>query len=341
MWGANMERSDCSTKETNRRGFTLVELLVVIAIIGVLVGLLLPAVQAAREAARRMQCQNNIRQLALALHNYESGMKRYPAVCYINRTGVTVAWSAQASLLPYIEQTNLSNLIDFSLPFSAQISVAQTRIPTFICPSEINDKPNNSIPWIGHYPLNYAVSCGTWFQYDPVSNQAGDGSFWVNATGRTSSFTDGLSNSVALGEVKAYTPAIRDGVNPNTVNVPPPRTPTELLAYGGNLNPDFAHSQWANGIIIHTGFTHTFTPNTQVLQTSGGRVFDISFTSNRLGSGITAPTYTAITSRSYHGQGANVTMMDGSTRFVSQNMDLNVWRGLGTRSGGEIVTLDE
>lgn len=336
-----MQISSVREQARERPGFTLVELLVVIAIIGVLVGLLLPAVQAAREAARRMQCQNNIRQLGLALHNYESSMRCYPAVCYINRTGVTVAWSAQASLLPYIEQVNLANLIDFRLPFLTQSSVAQTRIPIFLCPSEINDRPNNSVPGIGHYPLNYAVSCGTWFQYDPVSNQSGNGSFWVNGTGKSSSFTDGLSNSVAFAEVKAYTPAIRDGANPSTLNVPPPRTPSELLAYGGNLTPDLAHSQWANGIIIHTGFTHTFAPNTQVLQTDSGRVFDISFTSNRLGSGITAPTYTAITSRSYHGQGVNATLMDGSTRFVSQSVDFNVWRGLGTRSGGEVVSLDE
>lgn len=321
----------------SQSAFTLVELLVVIAIIGILVGLLLPAVQAAREAARRMQCQNSMRQIGLAMHNYESAMKRFPAVCYINRTGLSLSWSAQASILPYVEESNLSNLIDVNLPFTVQTQVAQKRVGLFMCPSEINDRPNTSSPSITHYPINYAVSCGTWFQYDPTSNTSGNGSFWVNATARTSSFTDGLSNTVGVSEVKAYTPVIRDGGNPSALNVVPPANSAQVLAFGGNLTPDLGHSQWVNGIIIHTGFTHTLAPNTPVLQTSGGRNFDCSFTSNRLGMGQNLPTYTAITSRSYHGQGVNATLMDGSTTFVSQSIDLNIWRAYGTRDGAEIT----
>ncbi len=127
-----------------RSAFTLVELLVVIAIIGILVGLLLPAVQSAREAARRMQCSNNLKQIALATHNYESSFKRLPAL-----TGSS-SFSPQARVLPFIEQANLQNLIDFRQSlflgpaFAAQLNPAfavpaGTVVPTFLCPSDAMD----------------------------------------------------------------------------------------------------------------------------------------------------------------------------------------------------------
>ncbi len=116
---------------STRRGFTLVELLVVIAIIGILVGLLLPAVQAAREAARRMQCSNNLKQLALSLHNYESSFKRYPAAgrgygmpTNAPRNNIIMNSNGLVSLLPYLEQTNLFNRFNHTKPFP------YTRIPS-------------------------------------------------------------------------------------------------------------------------------------------------------------------------------------------------------------------
>ena len=121
--------------------FTLVELLVVIAIIGTLVGLLLPAVQAARESARRSQCSNNIKQVSLALLNYESAKKNYPPFCILPRTSTFDPFSAQVRLLPYLEQGNVANLIDLSgqVPFTAHPEVAKIRIPQFMCPSEVKD----------------------------------------------------------------------------------------------------------------------------------------------------------------------------------------------------------
>lgn len=116
-------------------GFTLVELLVVIAIIGILVGLLLPAVQAARESARRMSCQNNLKQLGLALHNHESVRKQLPPLGDYQSNGVAVYWSMQTRLLPYAEQANLQNLIDYSRPISQQPHVAKARVPFLICPA--------------------------------------------------------------------------------------------------------------------------------------------------------------------------------------------------------------
>ena len=156
-----------------KTGFTLVELLVVIAIIGILVGLLLPAVQAARESARRTQCSNNLRQLGLALHNYMDVGGKLPPMCILKVGQLSDTFSVHARILPYLEQSNLQNLIDWRLPWSLQPNVCKTRVPTFICPSEIQDTPAVQAT-MTHYPVNYGANSGTWFQWDPVTNAHGD-----------------------------------------------------------------------------------------------------------------------------------------------------------------------
>jgi len=321
------------------RAFTLVELLVVIAIIGTLVGLLLPAVQAAREAARRSSCQNNMKQMGLALLNYESAKKKYPPICQISSTQISDSFSAQAYLLPFIEQGNVANLIDFSKSFTQQQQVAGVRIPTFICPSEVKDIANTSVPGITHQPINYGASCGTWFQFDPASKQTGNGSFAVNMQMKQQDFVDGTSKSVGFAEVKAYQACIRDGLNPSSLNAPIPNTPADVIALGGTATADIGHTQWVNGIILHAGMSHTFPPNTAIPMTINGKTVDCDFTSSRLGLTITSPTYTVFTSRSYHPAGVGVTMMDGSVQSVGSDIDVNVWRALGTRAGGEAAQL--
>lgn len=121
-------------------GFTLVELLVVIAIIGILVALLLPAIQAAREAARRSQCQNNLRQLALAVLNYESSQRHLPpSVEIVTASGNTAnngAWGVHGHILPYVEEQSLRNLVNINMAWDFQTPINNVRIPIFSCPSD-------------------------------------------------------------------------------------------------------------------------------------------------------------------------------------------------------------
>ena len=321
-------------------GFTLVELLVVIAIIGILVALLLPAIQASREAARRTQCQNNMKQAALALHNYESSKKAFPPFCELPRTTTFQPFSAQARLLPYMEEENVARLIDFdvAVPFTAHPEVAKMRIATYICPSEENDRARVT-PTLEYYPLNYCFNEGTWFIYDPVSNEAGDGAFAPNHAFKASQITDGLSHTLAISECKAYQPNMWDTGKPSTLNIAPPSSPTELAAHFGGTFDFNGHTEWVEGDVHETGFTTTFTPNTEVPYVDAGSTYSVDITSIRDGESTTSPTYAAVTARSYHPGQVNVAMLDGSVRAVADDVDPAVWRAAGTRAGGEANSL--
>ena len=325
-----------SPRNRHRTAFTLIELLVVIAIIAILIALLLPAVQQAREAARRVQCKNNLKQFGLALHNYVDVHSAFPPACVLLLNQVSDSYSAQARLLPYLDQANLQSLIDFSKSYSQQPQVSQTRVAMFLCPTEVNDRSNTSAA-LTYYPVNYAMNFGTWFAWSPANGSTGDGAFGVNSKFRPGNYTDGMSNTIAMAEVKAYQPILREGGNPSTLNAAPPTAPADVLAYSGTYDPTLAHSQWVSGMLTHTGMTTTFPPNTPVTYMNGSTPVDVDLISSRLGLSATLPTYGVITARSYHTGIVQVLLMDGSARAVSNNIDRTVWRSIGTRAAGEVV----
>ncbi|HYO23515.1 MAG TPA: DUF1559 domain-containing protein [Lacipirellulaceae bacterium] len=319
-----------------KTAFTLVELLVVIASIGVLVGLLLPAIQAAREAARRTQCQNNMKQVGLAILNYETAKKALPPFAELPRTTTFQPFSAHARLLAYIEQEAVARQIDLDInaPFTTNRAMAKIRIATFMCPSEENDRERPT-PTLTYYPLNYCLNEGTWFIYDPKTDQAGDGPFAPNRAYRTGEITDGLSHTLGVSEAKAYQPNLWDTSKPAELGVAPPATVADVAAFFGGTFDFNGHTEWVEGDVHETGFTTTFTPNTNVPYSDGAGSYSVDVTSMRDGESTELPTYAAVTARSYHPGGVNVAMLDGSVRVVSDDVELAVWRAAGTRAGDE------
>ncbi len=324
-----------------RRGFTLVELLVVIAIIGVLVALLLPAVQAAREAGRRSSCSNNLKQIGLAVHNYMDTLRCLPpAACYAPGW-VSDSWSAQARILPYLEQANLQNLINFNLSYAdgANLPVTRTRVPIYLCPSEVRDeeRPDGVIT---HYPLNYGFNFGTWFVLDPNTGATGNGPFVINRKITEAATTDGMSNTIAVAEVKAWTPYLRDGGTPSGMNQPIPNDAASVGGYGGSFKADSGHTEWADSRVHQSGFTAVFPPNFAIPYNDGGLNYkSVDFNSSREGKTSSGVTYAAVTSRSYHPGIVQIMLLDGSTRSISNNVELFVWRAMATRDGGEAFTM--
>ncbi len=354
------------------------ELLVVIAIIGILIGLLLPAVQAAREAGRRTQCKNNLKQFGLAMHNYSDSQGVLPPGGIVGKNGVISAnfyMSPVSMMLPYFEQKNLQNIYNFQREWHKQLpSVAQTVIPIFNCPSNLKaDNPlqndiievlippstNPADPQVGgkFALLDYAFCKGAWDAYcDRPELALPDerGIFDFLLINGFQHITDGTSNTFAMGEA-AGGDRWRLCANPGC-------TGPELTLTANPPRPATADQAWEIGLVNYkpldtlglysaSQFGSTIdrmnkNPVTQSLADSGKLQYGadpLACKSNRI-NGVVNPYTTGYhrnsNFRSDHPGGCQFLMADGSVQFLQEQMDYFVYRGLSTRAGGETVSVE-
>ncbi len=331
-----------------KAGFTLIELLVVIAIIAVLVALLLPAVQQAREAARRSSCKNNLKQIGLALHNYESTYRFYPPSMAINHKITSQSsWSVHGRIMPYLEQGNFYDAIDLQKGWSDPENAATVdgaRLPVYLCPSDARSgEPRQHSSGVDLYCVNYAFNQGTWLTYNPNNNTGGDGMFFPNSFLKQADVTDGTSHTLFASEVKSWQAYTRNAPPPATTI---PNTSAEVLAaIDAGLKDRIqvatqdgtGHTEWPNGHCHHSGFTTTLGPNANPKWEYMGVIFDADYASRQEGSHLTQISYGIVTSRSYHDGIVQSVLVDGSVRAVSENIDLGIWRALGSRAEGDFT----
>jgi prepilin-type N-terminal cleavage/methylation domain-containing protein/prepilin-type processing-associated H-X9-DG protein len=316
-----------------RRGFTLIELLVVIAIIGVLVALLLPAVQAAREAARRSQCINNLKQIGLAFHNYHNVNDCFPSgeMTVPNLSGARTFWTC--FILPYLELGPLGNAYNFSMSVNTSVNgganygpvnstVTQAAIQTYLCPDDTGGTMNRGSYFWGrsNYVATYSpdgvmVEKNVPFTYDTTCNGASNPAtrqalFNYNVTRGLRDILDGSSNTVAASECISGPDGTNDGRGT-------------------------AWYDWGEQ------YTHHRPPNTTVPDSVYPSTYCVS-TKRLAPCAATAPSWCMqdYAARSYHPGGVNILMADGSTRFAKNSVSLIVWQAIASINAGEVVSAD-
>ncbi len=305
-----------SCKSHRRSGFTLIELLVVIAIIAVLIALLLPAVQQAREAARRTQCRNNLKQIGLALHNYHASTECFPFAM----GGTGNKYSALSQLLPQLDQAPVFNRIDFSKQYTDPVNNVPRllEINMFRCPSDLA----NPQPATGG-ATNYVPNKGSTLLWQDTAANGAICSFKcirigdiTDGTSQTAAFsertvTDG-SNGISTPDADTYLSA----ANPTTADEATDACAAVDVTNLANQFPQFMGAPWMDG---KNSYQHVSPPNNRSC-------------------GFQAAGKATMTASSRHIGGAHLLLADGSVRFISSNVDRNVWRAAGTRNGGEVAT---
>ena len=334
------------TRHPQRSGFTLIELLVVIAIIAVLIALLLPAVQAVREAARRMQCTNNLKQIGLALHNYHASWNCFPVgFLYAYRGVLPISspsqyrWSALAQMAPQLEQANVFNALNFDFPiahmptagptpfwpyFPANTTAMATQVALFLCPSD-----GAPPPAAGTGPTNYAFCSGDGSNGGDATNA--DGAFILGLPQSVATVTDGSSQTAAASEQLLGIAGPYSQTTPTPVPLPWTRAMARVVAGpltdaacavagdGWLLNKG---SSWWDGNYQNALYNHYLAPN-------ASRPDCIVYHN---------PGWKA--ARSSHPGGVNALFCDGHVAFVKDTINLGIWRAVSTRAGGEVVSAD-
>ncbi len=328
------------------RGFTLVELLVVIAIIGILIGMLLPAIQTVREAARRTSCLNNMRQLTLACHNFESSNRHFPGLPESSEIG----FSPQARLLPFVEQANLQDLIDFDIPLMlgsgggqflnpVHVAAAGTPLSLFLCPSDgANPIFENANTGEGTFGGNNYVACtgdGTDTHYD--TRAATNGMFWQASEVGFGAITDGSSNTLIFSESLLGDQTEGSGL------VTDPQRQMARYRGGGLLDPGMGYDTPPGtnpdiaAVAIESGNFDGRARGSWIWGREHMITFNTYIEPNSESPDVHRNGYGWFAARSFHSGGVNIGLADGSSRFLSDDIDPVTWRALGSKNGGELL----